>query len=119
MKTSEKNEIIQLFENHFNEKAESVEMLPASGSYREYCRLTSSERTVIGAFNSDIKENTAFLSFTNHFKKKDLPVPEVYAVSADLKKYLLEDLGNTTLFDFLSSIREKEGFSENIIETDS
>lgn len=115
MKTSEKNEIIQLFENHFNEKAESVEMLPASGSYREYCRLINSERTVIGAFNSDVKENTAFLSFTNHFKKNDLPVPEVYAVSADLKKYLLQDLGNTTLFDFLSATREKEGFSENIV----
>jgi aminoglycoside/choline kinase family phosphotransferase len=36
-------------------------------------------------------------------------------VSADLKKYLLEDLGDITLFDFLSSVREKEGFSENII----
>ena len=115
MKTSEKNEIIQLFENRFNETVESVEMLPGSGSYREYCRLISSERTVIGAFNSDVKENTAFLSFTNHFKKNDLPVPEVFAVSADLKKYLLEDLGDITLFDFLSTIREKEGFSENII----
>ena len=115
MKTSEKNEIIQLFENHFNDKVDSIEMLPASGSYREYCRLISSGRTVIGAFNSDVKENTAFLSFTNQFKKNDLPVPEVYAVSADLKKYLLEDLGNITLYDFLSAVREKEGFSENII----
>jgi hypothetical protein len=60
-------------------------MLPGSGSYREYCRLTSSSRTVIGAFNADVKENTAFLSFTNYFKMNDLPVPEVYAVSADLK----------------------------------
>jgi aminoglycoside/choline kinase family phosphotransferase len=115
LKTSEKNEIIQLFENHFKEKAERVEILPASGSYREYCRLFSSERTVIGAYNADIKENTAFLSFTSHFKMNDLPVPEVFAVSADLKKYLLEDLGDVTLFDFLSSVREKEGFSENII----
>ena len=115
LKTSEKNEIIQLFENHFKEKSESVEMLPGSGSYREYCRLISSRRTVIGAFNVDVKENTAFLSFTNHFKMNGLPVPEVYAVSADLKKYLLEDLGDITLFDFLSSEREKEGFSESII----
>lgn len=115
MKTSEKNEIIQLFENHFSEKVETVEMLPASGSYREYCRLISSSRSVIGTFNADVKENTAFLSFTSHFKMNDLPVPEVYAVSADLKKYLLEDLGDITLFDFLSSVREKEGFSENII----
>lgn len=115
MKTSEKNEIIQLFENHFNEKVVDFSMLPGSGSYREYCRLTSSARTVIGAFNADVKENTAFLSFTSHFKLNDLPVPEVYTVSADLKKYLLGDLGDTTLFDYLSSLREKEGFSENII----
>jgi aminoglycoside/choline kinase family phosphotransferase len=115
LKTSEKNEIIQLFENHFKEKVENFDMLPTSGSYREYCRLVSSGRTVIGAFNADVKENTAFLSFTSHFRKKDLPVPEIYAVSADLRKYLLEDLGDTTLFDFLSTVREKEGFSENIV----
>ena len=115
MKTSEKNEIIQLFENQFNEKIDSFEMLPPSGSYREYCRLQNANRSVIGAFNADVKENTAFLSFTNHFKKKNLPVPEIYTVSSDLKKYLQEDLGNTTLFDFLSKTREIEGFSENII----
>jgi len=116
LKTSEKNEIIQLFENHFSEKVESLEMLPASGSYREYCRLTSYNRTIIGAYNSDVKENTAFLSFSNHFKHHGVPVPKIYAVSSDLKKYLLEDLGNTTLFQFLSKTRESEGFSENIIE---
>ncbi len=115
MKNSDKNEIIQLFESHFNEKVEHVEMLPGSGSYREYCRLTSSKRTVIGAFNADVKENTAFLTFTSHFKKYGLPVPEIYAVSSDLKKYLQTDLGDTTLFDFLSTVREKEGFSENIV----
>jgi len=90
-------------------------MLPPSGSYREYCRLKNSHWSVIGAFNADIKENTAFLSFTNHFRKKDLPVPEIFAVSSDLKKYLLEDLGNVTLFDFLSKTRESEGFSETIV----
>ncbi len=115
MKTSDKNEIIQLFEQHFNEKVDNVKVLPASGSYREYCRLSNSSRTVIGAFNNDLKENAAFLSFTSHFKKNEIPVPEVFAVSNDLKKYLLEDLGDITLFDFLSTTREKEGFSEQII----
>lgn len=115
MNTTEKNEIIQLFENHFSEKVESFEMLPPSGSYRKYCRLGNENRTVIGAFNSDIKENTAFLSFSNHFYNKGLNVPKVYSVSSDLKKYLLEDLGNTSLFDFLTKTREEEGFSENII----
>lgn len=115
MNTSEKNEIIQLFENHFNEKVETFELLPPSGSYREYCRLANTNRSVIGALNTDVKENTAFLSFTNHFFYKGVRVPEVYAVSSDLKKYLQEDLGSTTLFEYLSKTRETEGFSTNII----
>ncbi|MFW6246294.1 MAG: RapZ C-terminal domain-containing protein [Tangfeifania sp.] len=115
MNNEEKNEIIQLFEQHFQEKVDEFSMLPASGSYREYCRLKNQNRSVIGAFNTDVKENTAFLSFTNHFRQKDLPVPEIYTVSSDLKKYLLEDLGDLTLFDYLSKTRELEGFSENII----
>jgi aminoglycoside/choline kinase family phosphotransferase len=116
LKNEVKNEIIELFEHHFQEKVESFSMLPPSGSYREYCRLANSNRSVIGAFNADVKENTAFLSFTNHFRKKGLPVPEVFAVSSDLKKYLLQDLGNVTLFDFLSETRESEGFSETIVD---
>lgn len=115
MKNSEKTEIIALFESHFNEKAEHLQLLPPSGSYREYCRITNQHRSVIGALNSDVKENTAFLSFTSHFRKNGLPVPEVFTVSSDLKMYLQEDLGNTTLFDFLSQTREMEGFSENIV----
>ena len=115
MKTSDKNEIIQLFENQFKEKVDSFELLPPSGSYREYCRLRNKKRSVIGAVNADVKENNAFLSFTKHFRDNGLPVPEIYAASASRKKYLQQDLGNVTLFDFLSKIREKEGFSENII----
>ena len=92
MKTTEKNEIIELFENHFNEKVETFEELPPSGSDRRYCRMKNKNRSVIGALNIDIKENTAFLSFTNHFRKNGMAVPEVFAVSSDLKKYLQEDL---------------------------
>ncbi len=116
MKDEVKNEIIELFEHHFQEKVETFAMLPLSGSYREYCRLQNSNRSVIGAFNADVKENTAFLSFSNHFKKKGISVPEIYTVSSDLQKYLLEDLGNMTLFDFLSKTREQEGFSETIVD---
>lgn len=116
MNTEEKNEIIQLFEQHFQEKVDEFSMLPASGSYREYCRLKNKKRSVIGAFNADVKENAAFLAFSNHFFRKEIPVPEVYTVSADLKKYLLEDLGDVTLFDYLSKTRESEGFSTNIID---
>ena len=115
MNTSEKNEILELFEHQFNETVDTFEMLPQSGSYREYCRLGNKNRTVIGVLNSDVKENTAFLSFSNHLYHRGIKVPKIYTVSSDLKKYLLEDLGDTTLFAFLSKTREEEGFSENII----
>ncbi|MBL7968723.1 MAG: phosphotransferase [Prolixibacteraceae bacterium] len=111
-----KDQLISLFESHFKEEVTYFEQLPGSGSYREYARMKSVGHQVIGAFNNDVKENQAFLEFSAHFRNKNIPVPHIYAVSADLKTYLQEDLGNTTLFDFLSHTREKEGFSGRIVD---
>ncbi len=111
-----KEQIISLFETHFNEEVTFFEQLPASGSYREYARLKSANYKVIGAYNQDIKENQAFLEFSAHFRNKNIPVPCIYAVNGALDCYLQEDLGNTTLFDFLSNTRENEGFSSKIVD---
>lgn len=111
-----KDQLISLFETHFKEEVTYFEQLPGSGSYREYARMKSASHQVIGAYNSDVKENQAFLEFSAHFRNKSIPVPHIYAVSGDLKTYLQEDLGNTTLFDFLSQTREKEGFSSRIVD---
>jgi aminoglycoside/choline kinase family phosphotransferase len=111
-----KDQLISLFETHFKEEVTFFEQLPGSGSYREYARMKSAGYQVIGASNSDIKENQAFLEFSAHFRNKNIPVPHIYAVSNDLKTYLQEDLGNTTLFDFLTRTRETEGFSVKIVD---
>lgn len=111
-----KERLIKLFENHFKEEVIFFEQLPVSGSYREYARLKSQNFQVIGAFNKDIKENLAFLEFSYHFKKTDIPVPEIYSVSSDKSLYLQEDLGNTTLFDFLTKTRIDEGFTDKITD---
>jgi aminoglycoside/choline kinase family phosphotransferase len=110
-----KDQLISLFESHFKEEVTFFEQLPGSGSYREYVRMKSSGNQVIGSYNQDIKENQAFLEFSAHFKNKGIPVPQIYAVSYDLRTYLQEDLGNITLFDFLTKTRETEGFSEKIV----
>lgn len=110
-----KDQLISLFESHFKEEVSFFEQLPGSGSYREYARLKSASHQVIGAYNQDIKENQAFLEFSAHFRNKDIPVPHIFAVSGDLKTYLQEDLGNTTLFDFITKTRETEGFSGKIV----
>ncbi len=111
-----KDQLISLFEAHFKEEVTFFEQLPSSGSYREYARMKSAGHQIIGAYNQDTKENQAFLEFSAHFRNKQIPVPQIYAVSADLTTYLQEDMGNTTLFDFLSTTRETEGFSERIVD---
>ncbi|MDD4191454.1 MAG: RNase adapter RapZ [Mangrovibacterium sp.] len=110
-----KEELIRMFENHFSEEMISFEVLPPSGSYREYCRIKSRHHQAIGSLNQDVQENTAFIGFSRHFSSQGIAVPEIYAVNAGQTGYLQEDLGNLTLFDYINQIRENEGFSEKII----
>jgi aminoglycoside/choline kinase family phosphotransferase len=42
-----------------------------------------------------------FLEFSRHFRRHGLPVPEIYAEDLSQGAYLEEDLGDTTLFEFL------------------
>jgi aminoglycoside/choline kinase family phosphotransferase len=111
-----KDQLISLFESHFKEEVTFFEQLPASGSYREYARIKSASHQLVGAYNQDIKENQAFLEFSAHFRNKNIPVPHIYAVNNNMDCYLQEDLGNTTLFDFISKTREEEGFSSKIVD---
>jgi len=115
LKQSVKNNIIGLFENHFNESVSNFEAFPPSTSYREYCRLINANRSVIGVFNADVKENEAFLYFSKHFRNNNIYAPEVYAVNKEKTVYIIEDLGDTTLFQFLTATREAEGFSDKLV----
>lgn len=110
-----KEELIRLYESRFQEEMTAFEVLPPSGSYREYCRIKSANQQAIGASNQDVKENTAFLEFSEHFFKQRIAVPEIYAVNQEKTCYIQEDLGNLTLFDYLTRTRELEGFSEKIV----
>lgn len=94
---------------------ESIELLPGSGSARRYYRLKHGSVTALGAYNRDAAENYAFFSFTDHFLKVGLPVPQIYAINYDDFVYLLEDLGDETLFSYLTTLREQPGSDEEIL----
>lgn len=111
-----KNKLQQLYKSHFGVEPETFEMLPLSGSYREYARLRAGSVSVIGAYNADVKENTAFLTFSRQLAESGIPVPEIYIVNETQTLYLQEDLGNVTLFDFISEVRKNEGFSRTIVD---
>lgn len=80
--------------------------LHKSGSNRSYFRVTGSHRSVVAAYNEDIRENRAFFHLTRHFQHLGFPVPELLYVSPSEKTYLLSDLGDTTLFSLL--MRDKD-----------
>jgi aminoglycoside/choline kinase family phosphotransferase len=62
------------------------------------------------------EENVAFLEFSRHFRKYGLPVPEIYAEALAEGAYLEEDLGDTTLFEFLSNNRSGPEIRDDVVE---
>ena len=70
---------------------ELIEALPGAGSNRSYFRLHG-KPTLIGVYGTSVEENQAFTYMAAHFQQKGIPVPKVYAVSADGLAYLQEDL---------------------------
>lgn len=106
----------QLFENWAKQEILSYTALPRSGSDRQYFRIMSESKTAIGVKNHDLKENEAFLGFTRHFRDKKLPVADIYAEDLPNHVYLLEDLGDTTLFKYISSKKETKGFGQENIQ---
>src|SRR5213596_1479734 len=107
-----------LFEKHFHSPAEQVLPLQGQlgGSGRNIIRLTNHEHTAIGVLYDVREENVAFLEFSKHFRKHGLPVPEVYAEDLSQGAYLEEDLGDTTLFEFLSKNRAGENIPPQVVE---
>jgi aminoglycoside/choline kinase family phosphotransferase len=88
--------------------------LPGSGSDRKYFRITDNGNSAIGAFNSNREENEAFIGFTEHFKSKNLPVPEIYGYYPDVRIYFLQDLGDANLFAWLQQNAHSETFDEDL-----
>ena len=97
----------RLFEQHFHSPVERVQPLQGQlgGSGRKIIRLSSEKLSAIGILYDVREENVAFLEFSRHFRRHGLPVPEIYAEDLSQGAYLEEDLGDTTLFEFLSDHR--------------
>ncbi|MBZ5682058.1 MAG: phosphotransferase [Acidobacteriia bacterium] len=108
----------KLFEQHFHSPAERVQPLQGqfSGSGRNIIRLANDKFSAIGILYNVREENAAFLEFSRHFRRHGLPVPEIYAEDLNQGAYLEEDLGDTTLFEFLSKNRAGETISPQAID---
>jgi aminoglycoside/choline kinase family phosphotransferase len=108
----------ELFERHFHAPAERIQPLQGElgGSGRKIIRLSRGNQSAIGILYGVREENTAFIAFSRHFRRHGLPVPEIYASDLDHDAYLEEDLGDTTLFDFLSLNRSGGSIDGPVVE---
>ncbi|HWX93671.1 MAG TPA: RNase adapter RapZ [Terriglobales bacterium] len=108
----------QLFERHFHSPAERVQPLQGqlSASGRNIVRLANDRVSAIGIVYGVREENAAFLEFSRHFRRHGLPVPEIYGEDLSQRAYLEEDLGDTTLFEFLSAHRTGENIQPEVVD---
>lgn len=102
-----------LAKNEFPQPLE-INRLKSSGSNRIYFRIDFKQKIhapILAAFNADIKENKAWHEFTQHFLSVGFAVPEIYAHDENFQYFLLQDLGDLTLFDQLKYLNQTEIFN--------
>jgi aminoglycoside/choline kinase family phosphotransferase len=110
--------LARLFKQHFHSLPESSTPVQGElgGSGRRILRLTGAGHTAIGILYGVREENVAFLTFSRHFGALGLPVPQIYAEDLDNGAYLLQDLGDTTLYQFLQAHRDGEVLAAEVID---
>ena len=107
-----------LFEQHFGSAVVGVEPLQGElgGSGRKIVRLTGEKHSAVGILYGVREENLAFLEFSRHFRRHGLPVPEIYAEDLEHGAYLEQDLGDASLFEFLSNHRAGDEIAPEVVE---
>src|SRR5438309_10242397 len=110
--------LTKLFEQRFYSRVEQVQPLQGElgGSGRRIVRLTGAEQSAIGILYDVREENVAFIEFSRHFRRHGLPVPEIYADDLRHGAYLEQDLGDTTLFEFLVANRAGENIAPAVVD---
>jgi aminoglycoside/choline kinase family phosphotransferase len=93
--------ISELFAGYSNEPVLSINKIPQSGSIRVYYRIITGRKSYIATYGINIKENLSFIRFSRHFKSKQCPVPEIYAVNNEGTIYIQEDFGDISLLNRL------------------
>jgi len=112
------NILNRLFDERFRSPVTHVHPLQGQlgGSGRQIISLSNEKNTAIGIVYGVREENVAFLEFSKHFRTHGLPVPEIYGEDLDHGVYLEEDLGNTTLYEFLSKNRDAVTIAPTVVE---
>lgn len=101
--------LTQSFYECTGRQASSISALRQHASDRRIYRVRDASMCLIGVVNPVREENDSFVSFARYFLRMGLPVPAIHHYDAARHVYLEDDLGDTTLFDFLHTERTRTG----------
>jgi aminoglycoside/choline kinase family phosphotransferase len=101
LQIDQKQALIHLFKDWSGKEPQAFEPFPQSGSNRTYCRIRHEDVRAVGVCNDDHRENKAFVEMTRFFLSERIRVPAL--LGEDLKRgvYLIQDLGDQSLFHFI------------------
>ncbi len=108
------HDLKNLFTQTFSQEPMDIQEMSLSGSNRRYYRMQGDTFTVIGVVNKDLKENQAFIGFTEHFLSKGFSVPNILAQDLGKHIYIQNDLGNETLYSYRCKFNE---FAPELLDT--
>ena len=95
-----------LFKQYFGIEPESCQRLTGAGSNRAYYKLSGGDKVGIAVCVDNLVEGEAFIQLSGLFRRYNVNVPEVFAVSEDSRWCLQEYLGDR---DLLSYIKDGAG----------
>ena len=98
MQTLDIQNILAELTRSIGETPKDILPIAESGSARNYFRIITDNKSLIGTFSNNVEENEAFLTFSKHFHDLGLNVPEVFAVNKERTCYLQSDFGDDNLF---------------------
>jgi len=104
--------IKELFASFSKAVITAIDKLPQAGSERHYFRIYTAEKSFIATYGANIKENDAFIYFSEHFKKKALSTAQILCINKEKDLYIQEDFGDVSLLNKL----EEQGYVDSIYD---
>jgi hypothetical protein len=98
--------IKKLFATFSKAPITAIDKLPQAGSERHYFRIHTKDKSFIATYGANIKENDAFIYFSEHFKMKGLSTAKILCINNGKDIYIQEDFGDVSLLNKL----EEQGY---------
>ena len=110
--TTTTDRIKKLFAAFSTSPVTAIDKLPQAGSERHYFRIHTKDKNFIATYGANIKENDAFIYFSQHFKKKNLSTAKILCINSEKDIYIQEDFGDVSLLNKL----EEQGYVQSVYE---